>query len=249
MRYILLLIFSFCMSSSAAFKKGDAYRGFFWIHYNNNDTLIHGNYGYIKIDSIAYTDSSTLILSHFGLPNYKWWIDIFNKAYFSSSITIKNSKPEIVDLICSNFDNVQWLESFEQKDSSNIIRFLFPILSQDKQYHCYDYFDIILNDSTALQFQFINDTTTIGTFLNNRHHGDGRTVIKAKAAIVVRVTNENPFRIKTIQFDTTRADLISLYLKYDFTSLIDNAKWFGLSILDDSLYIVETPQLLRYFIR
>jgi hypothetical protein len=135
------------------------------------------------------------------------------------------------------------LENFERKDSTGNIQFIFPILPKGIPYHRYDYFSIKM-DTTILQFQWDDDSTAIGTIINNRHNSDGRTVIYAKGAIIIRLTDKNYFRIKTIQFDTARTDLISSYLKYDFTKFTNNSPWYGLSIVDNSIFVLEKPRLL-----
>lgn len=243
---ILAIIFLFLtLSADPLFNKGEGFKSLFWQHITPEDTLAYGNIGYLKIDSISIIDSATLYYTRFGLPAYSWWRVIFKEVYLSSTMTVLNNPPSNADQICSNFSNAQWLECFERKDSIGQVRFQFPILPQGTPYRIYDYFSL-LEDTCALQYQWIDDTTAVGTIMNNRHNNrkDGRTRLYAKAAIIVRLTDENPFRIRFIQFDSTRTDLISSFIKYDFTKFTDDAKWYGIDFLGKSLFKIEKPRLL-----
>lgn len=241
----IITIISSISIANNLFNKGENFKIMLWEQKTSKDPFAYGCFGYIKIDSIISIDSITIYHTRFGLPGYSWWKNIFNKIYFKSTITILDNTPDDVDLISSNFSNAQWIKGFERKDSVGEVRFLFPILPQGISYKRYDYFNII-NDTVSLQYQWIDDTTAIGTFVNNRHNNcpDGKTHIYAKSAIVVRLTDENPIRIKFIQFDTTRTDLISLFIKYDFTKFISESKWYGIDIINNSSFIVEKPRFL-----
>lgn len=243
---IITIIFLFItLSANPLFDINEGFKSLFWQHITPEDSLAYGNIGYLKIDSISISDSATLYYTRFGLPAYSWWRVIFKEVYFNSTLTVLHAPPSNADYICSNFSNAQWLECFERKDSVGLVRFQFPILPQGEPYRTYDYFSV-LEDTCALQYQWIDDTTAVGTIMNNRHNNrsDGRTRLFAKSAIIVRLTDENPFRIKFIQIDSTRTDLVSLFMKYDFTKFTDDAKWYGIDFLGKSLFKVEKPRFL-----
>lgn len=228
--------------------KGEGFKLFFWVREKEDDTLNYGWYGYSKVDSIGYSENSSRYHISFGLPKYKWWLSIFSRGYFKSSLTVLDNKPDSVDYFCSNFKNAKWLKSFQRLDSSGTVRFIFPILPLERKYATYDYFAVIINDSTVIQYQWINDgTVAIGNLINNRHNGDGKTRIYSKSAIVVKLSDKNPLRIEGIQVDTTHMDLIRAYLGYDFKYLIGDSRWFGLSIIDNGIFLLDRPKTISFF--
>ena len=149
---------------------------------------------------------------------------------------------------CDNFKDAKWIKGFERLDSSGAINFIFPILPSGREYDTYNYFSVIINDTSILQYQWINEgAVAIGTIINNRHKNDGKTRIYSKCAIAVRLTDKNPLRIETIQIDTNRLDLITEYLGYDFKYLIKDAKYFGLSIIDNGFLFFNRPKDISFY--
>lgn len=229
-------------------NKGEGFKTFFWTKKNSEDTLNIGWYGYSKVDSIEHSNGNTKYIISFGLPKYRWWLKIFSRGYLKSAITITDYRPESIDQYNGNFINAKWIKGFERLDSSGTINFIFPILPAGKEYNTYDYFSVIINDTSILQYQWINDgTVAIGTIINNRHKSDGRTRIYSKCAIAVKLTDKNPLRIKYIQIDTNRLDLITEYLGYDFKYLIKDASYFGLSIIDNGLFFLDRPKAISFY--
>ncbi|NLE01441.1 MAG: hypothetical protein GX640_16365, partial [Fibrobacter sp.] len=232
----MILVLS--LSSSAIFSfpnfSSKEYISFFsWTRLKTSSN----NYGYnltATVTSQQQTNNKLVVGANVQVPGLPDWLT----ANDSLEITFINSSP--VDIVnCSpTYKTCAWLQkirisrSYKGVDS---LYFTFPVPDQNSPYRKYDYFTIAINDSIHLQYQGVEDTIFMGSFLNDNKRNEPDKWLLAKGAIMVRVSNNAPFKIKNIQMDALHKELIAQYLGCDLYSKLDTqCDYFGIDFLGNT---------------
>lgn len=224
-----VLVFLF-VSVVFAFYPNNAFKAFFWTQ-GENDSLKHGCYGYAQIDSILTSPSVSKLSSLLWLT-YEWWFIRFKTSYVPTEITIHNTKPDAIVRCPNHFDNVEWFTGFSRTNSSDSIKFYFPLLPLGQNYGRYDYFTVDVDSLLDLEFYGAGDSIMVGTFVHKQPDARGAVNILGRNAVIVELTNANPFRIKSVRCNGDFDSLLTIFLKFDLSSLKQGAKWYGIDLLD-----------------
>lgn len=227
MRNIILFLLAFNVLGN--FNQGDAIKAFFWFK-SNEDSLKHGCYGYLQVDSVTI-ESEKYCFSTFWLT-YEWWFLRFSGDYAQTQITFNSSKPSCISQCSEHFSNVNWFSGFKLDDSSDSIRFYFPLQPQLSEYGRYDYFVVDIDSLLDLQFYGAGDNIMVGTFVHKKPDSLGAVNILGRNAFIIELTNSNSLRISSIRCDGEYDSLISLYLKFSLDSLKRDMDWYGIDILE-----------------
>jgi len=239
----LLFLFLLISSISGYLNPKDAFRAFFWTQ-ENNDSLKHGCYGYVQVDSVVETEFTLNYLSSFWLT-YDWWHIRFKMSYLPTMINYSKTKPVAITRSSGYFKDVEWLTGFKQansKDSSGFdsIQFYFPLLPLGQQYGRYDYFTIDVDNKLDLEFYGAGDSIMVGTFVHKEPAANGAVNILGRNAFIVELTNSNPLRIKSLRCQGIFDSLLTIYLKFPLDSLKKDADWYGVDILDT---LTDVPKI------
>ena len=169
-----------------------------------------------------------------GLPR---WLELVKSSYGSLGITFSGSKPDNIVRCSPVYENCSWIGelSLALDNENHTIRFQFPIPDTDNPYHRYDYFTIAVNDSVHLQFQGVQDSTFMGSFLNNNQRNEPDRWLMAKGAIMVRTSGSAPFNIANIELSAAYKDLITEYLGDDISQLSTNCDYYGIDFVDTTI--------------
>jgi hypothetical protein len=234
-----------CFSASAAndiiFKPDDSFCPFFWT-LASGESSPKGFYGFAKVIDQFANKSLTITSARFRMEKASWWQKIVMNIDTTISIVVADKKPDSVYTCSGKFDPVHWLCSIQggTDTARYFFRFIFPILPQNQSYGPYDYYTIRFNDTMDIQFQDLNDSVLIGSFINIATPRKATTIF-AKNAIVIQTTFSNPLRIKSIQVDSANEKLVSSYLNFDLLSLHQKAKTYGLNFIDTTI----VPQIVQ----
>lgn len=226
--FILIILIT---TNLFAFSQNNAFKAFFWTQETDQDSLKHGCYGYNRIDSVYSTSKEFKLFSLFWLT-YNWWHLKFKMAYMPAIITISKNKPTAITNGADHLKNSEWFTGFKRNDSSDSIRFYFPLLPTNQPFGRYDYFTIDVDSLLDLEFYGAGDSIMVGTFVHKKPDDRGAINILGRNAFIIELTNSNSLRIKSVRCDGQFDSLITLYLKYDLDSLKKDAAWYGIDILD-----------------
>ncbi|MBD3419293.1 MAG: hypothetical protein GF398_04160 [Chitinivibrionales bacterium] len=211
---------------------------FFWTRAGGSTTGM----GYFGITSIS--DSSTqggnlTYSALMELHNCAWWQQLFGNTSTNISIVLSTTKPDSIQMCDSRFENVAWLSQITNNATTTPyrVRFYFPILPAGQLYSRYDYFTILHNDTTYLNFYSVSDSVMIGSFVDSRSTGRRGTVFYAKNAVVLTTTDNNPLRIKNIRINGSAEPFMSAFLHFSLANLKSNADYYGIDISDTSINI------------
>lgn len=220
----------------AVFNPGDSLYSFFWT-LTPPEAVNRGYYGLATIIAKNQGTNITTYQAKLDLKGFPLWRTLFGNSGYDMTLTFFNSKPDSIERCSNRFNSIPWLRSMsgyaEGKDY--LIRFFFPVLPVSQPYTLYDYFTVLINDTMCIEFQVISDSTIIGSFINNRKTGNGKTVIYAKDAIAIQTTIKNSFRIKSIQINGTYEKLASGYMGFSLSNLNSNASYYGINLLDTTI--------------
>lgn len=189
---------------------------FSWTH---KDTSAY-SYGYnlsAVIKSQKQTINNLVVQADVQVPGLPDWLTSDD----SMEITFLGSKPANIINCSPGYEKCSWLEKIRLSQPYNGIdsmHFVFPVADQISSYHRYDHIIIRVNDSIQLQYQGVDDTVFMGSFLNANKKNDPDNWLVAKGAIIVRVSNNAPFKIHQIQMDARYSSLIAQYIGFDLYS-------------------------------
>lgn len=189
---------------------------FSWTH---KDTSAY-SYGYnlsAVIKSQKQTNNNLVVQADVQVPGLPDWLTSDD----SMEITFLGSKPANIINCSPGYEKCSWLEKIRLSQPYNGIdsmHFVFPVADQISSYHRYDHIIIRVNDSIQLQYQGVDDTVFMGSFLNANKKNDPDNWLVAKGAIIVRVSNNAPFKIHQIQMDARYSSLIAQYIGFDLYS-------------------------------
>lgn len=229
MKNFILIIF--ITTNLFAFSQNNAFKVFCWTQETNQDNFKRGCYGYNRIDSIYSTTEEFKLFSLFWLT-YNWWHLKFKMAYMPATITISKNKPIAIKNGSDHLQNSEWFTGFKQNNSSDSIRFYFPLLPINKSFGRYDHFTVDIDSLLDLEFYGAGDSIMVGTFVHKKPDAQGVINILGRNAFIVELTNSNSLRIKSVRCNGQFDSLITLYLKYNLNFLKKDAVWYGIDILD-----------------
>jgi len=188
------------------------------------------NYGYniaATVKSQKQVGNQLTVAATIQVP-LQSWLEVVD----SMEITFNNTLPTIVVSCSPAYKSSIWLQKFivsEPYLGIDSLLFTFPVQEQISSYRKYDYFIIAINDSIHLQYQGVEDSVFMGSFINYKRKSEPDKRLIAKGAIMVMVSDEAPFKIQKIQFNAKYKDLIAQYLKCDLYSKFGtNCDYFGI---------------------
>lgn len=224
---LLVFILSLCFSEILSFPKPDEEFSFF--SWTRKETSSY-NYGYNLKSIVKFQQqiNNKLVLGATvqvsGFPDWLTAKDL--------EIIFINSCPENIVNSSPSYKTCPWLQKLKlSKPYMGIdsLYFTFPVPEQISPYRKYDYFTIAINDSIHLQYQGIEDSIFMGSFINHNRRNEPDKWLAAKGAIMVMVSNAAPFKIQSIQFNAKYNDIITQYLGCDLHSKLDTiCDYFGI---------------------
>jgi hypothetical protein len=235
--WMLILVFLIQPSQTSGqnLDNNNGFYTFLWTR-ASTDSVNSGCYGLSTISSHKSDDKVMLYAATFRMFPGSWWKNLVAKIETNLNLAVSNSKPDSIDKCSNRFsaDTVSWVNSISGNTDkgSYSLRFLFPVLPQKSSYRMYDYFSVLIDSSTILQFYALSDSVFIGSFINNYHTDKGKISIYAKNAIAITTTAANTLRIKSIQFDGKYNKYTSSYLHFNLDTLKSNAAWYGITFID-----------------
>jgi hypothetical protein len=238
-KQFLILVLCLSFSEIFSFPQFSLTDGFSLFSWTRKDTSSY-NYGY---NLIATAKSQQQIGSKLvvgatvqvpGLPDWLTTDDSIEITFVNSSpANIINSSP--IYKTCAWLQKIRLSRSYKGVDS---LYFTFPVPDQNSPYRKYDYFTIAINDSIHLQYQGVEDTIFMGSFLNHKRRNEPDKWLVAKGAIMVRVSNAAPFKIQNIQINREYEELVAQYLKCDLYSKLDaECDYFGIDFMGSTTAI------------
>lgn len=258
MRKPLFLLFIFVFNIYGGFSQGDAFKAFFW-YKMNDDSLKHGCYGYLQIDSVSSSSDEDTYFSTLWLT-YEWWFLRFNGAYTSTKIIITKNKSSKITRCSDHFNDVEWFSSFKVVNTSDTLpddslNFYFPMLPQGKAYGRYDYLTVDIDSLLDLEFYGAGDSIIVGTFVHKMPDSIGAVNILGRNAFIIELTQGNPLRISSIRCQGAFDSLLTLLLKFPLDTFKSDQDWYGINILDtlsdapmiaiNNLHLEGSPPYLR----
>jgi len=231
-RTIYLLILAICLlvSEIFPFPQLPINKAFSLFSYTRKDTFSY-NYGYnltAIVKSQQQINNKLIVGATVQVPGLPDWLTTND----SLEITFINSIPANIVNSSPTYKTSIWLQKFRLSKSYrgiDSLYFTFPVPDQISPYRKYDYFTIAINDSIHLQYQGVEDSVFMGSFLNHKRRNEPDKWLIAKGAIMVAVSNSAPFKIQNIQFAAKYKDLIAQYLKCDlYSKLGTDCDYFGI---------------------
>jgi hypothetical protein len=236
-KFLLIIILIFNLHADNLVKVGDYFFSYFWTMKDTTQSS-----GYYGLSVVSNQLDDTNLLMKFKVTDLQWWQSVVSNPNKKIKMTFSSSKPDSVEICSGKFSSALWIRSIwdstgSKADSS--LRFYFPIIPKSQSYNLYDYFSIKLNDTMNLQFQGIQDSVFMGSFI--RRISGQPTYLYAKNAIAIVTTAANDLRIRSIQVNGKYEKLVSSYLKFHLSSLVDSAYYYGLDIVDTIIPIATKP--------
>lgn len=232
--------------SYPGFITNDVFMFFSWTR-KESDTLNYGYNLFTRINSQVIKNNSMLVNAAVRVAGLPEWMNYVSNHYGSMDIAFTNTKPSNIVNCSSSYESCPWLNHFRLTLDNEIdtIRFLFPIPDQNTAYHKYDHFTISVNDSVNLQFQGVDDSTFMGSLLNNNRRNEPNKWLMEKGAVMVRTSNRAPFRIRDIELKAAYKDLMSSYLGFDLSRLSKDCDYYGMDFIDTTIaeVIISTSGL------
>lgn len=238
----LVLFFITALHAFPHFSPNDAFQLFPWTR-QEADTV---NYGYklvSKINSQVTRNDSLIVDATVRVAGLPQWLEKVKTSYGSLEISFTDSKPPSIVKCSQVYENCPWLAQFSiSLDNENhTIRFPFPVPDDDNTYQKYSYFTVAVNDSVHLQFQGVEDSIFMGSFLNDKRQNEPEKWLMAKGAVMVRTSNRSPLRIHNIELNADHKDLITSYLGADLSQLSTDCNYYGIDFMDTTI----TEQIIQ----
>lgn len=230
MRKFPLFLFLFIINIYGGFLPGNAFKAFFWFM-SEEDSLKHGCYGYIYIDSVSSSENEDIYHTSFWLT-YDWWFLIFKGSYTPTNIILKKNKPDAISRGSNHFLNIEWFSGFYLANSNDSLIFYFPLINMQFEYGRYDYFTVDVDTLLDLEFYGAGDSIMVGTFTHKKPSPSGSVNILGRNAFIIELTKSNPLRIKSIRCNGEFDSLLFLFLKFPLDTFKTDACWYGVDILD-----------------
>jgi len=234
----LIIVLGISFSEIFAFPEFSS-KGFLLFSWTrqDNSSFNYGNYLTAILKTRQETNNKLVVgtnVQSSGLPEWLATKDLLE-------ITFINSSPENIVHCSPTYKSCIWLHKFTLPKSYmgiDSLCFNFPVPDQSSPYRKYDYFTIALNDSIHLQYQGVEDSIFMGSFINHKRRTEPDKWLVAKGAIMVQVSNAAPFKIKSIQMAAKYNDLLVQYLKCDLYSALGTKRdYFGIDFIENTTVI------------
>lgn len=215
------------------FKNNDAFILFSWTR-KKSDTQNYGNRLVTVIDSQVYKNNALFLGTKVRVDGLPQWAQYIKDTYGSLEISFTNSKPMSIVNCSPTLNHCPWLTEFKlyMDNERATIRFPFPVPDNDDSFRKYDFFTISINDSVHLQFQCVQDTIFMGSFLNIFRKNEPQKWLIAKGAIMVRTSKKAPFKIHNIEMNAKYKSLINSFIGFDLSRFSTDCDYYGVDFID-----------------
>lgn len=233
---LTLLASSVYGNGSLPMSENDRISIFSWVR-EEAQTVNRGFYGIIEVNDIK-TDDSFLTIGAAteiqGMPN---WLDFVTNRSAPTVLTLETQMPSSVTQYSKSLETATWLTSISLSvvTGNQTCRFVFPLPANGTRFQKYDYFIVRVNDTLNLQFNAVEDTVIIGSFLNTRHVTDPEKWLCGRDAIRVYTDTTKALGISAVDFNGEHRTLLNTYLGIDLDRFDSDAESYGIEFLDSTI--------------